>query len=150
MNPNIKLPFKRFQMGPVFRDGPIKLGRYREFWQVDADIVGAKGMMAEAELIRMTFDIFKEMKVEVRMEVNNRKLLDGLLMAAGIDNIEQLEDFILTVDKLKKVGEAEVVKELESKGFGDEAIAKSLSFMKVTGDNAEKLKLCEGFVNDDL
>ena len=58
MNPNLKMPFKRYQIGEVFRDGPIKLGRYREFWQLDADLVGSKEMLADAELIKMTLDFF--------------------------------------------------------------------------------------------
>ena len=149
MNPNLKMPFKRYQMGPVFRDGPIKLGRYREFWQIDADIVGAKGMSAEAELINMSFSVFRDLGMDVVMEVNNRKLLDGLLLQAGVQE-DKLADFILSIDKLKKIGDTEVMKELKQKNFKDKVIADALASLKVTGTNEAKLKLLKGLVTNSI
>jgi len=84
MNPTMKMPLKRYAMGRVFRDGPIKLGRYREFWQCDADIVGAKSMLADAECIKIAQLFFKSVGFDVKIEVNNRKLIDGILEAAGV------------------------------------------------------------------
>ena len=71
------MPFKRYEIGRVFRDGPIKLGRYREFWQCDVDIAGVAISKAEAELILLAIDAFKKLKLDAFIEVNNRKLLFG-------------------------------------------------------------------------
>src|SRR5699024_2985794 len=79
MNPTLKLPFKRYEIGKVFRDGPIKTGRYREFTQCDVDIVGVKSQIAEAELMMMALDIFKKLNLDVTIQYNNRKLLSGML-----------------------------------------------------------------------
>ncbi len=114
MNPNIKLPFKRYQIGRVFRDGPIKTGRYREFTQCDADVVGSADVYTEAELLKLASDVFEELKLEVVIKVNDRKLLNGILEKNGI---KDKEGFILTLDKLEKIGEDGVKKELKSKGY---------------------------------
>ncbi|MBI1968963.1 ATP phosphoribosyltransferase regulatory subunit, partial [Candidatus Woesearchaeota archaeon] len=84
MNPMLKLPFKRYELGPVFRDGPIKLGRYREFWQCDADIIGASSLLAEAELLALVQTVFNKLQLDVVIKVNNRKILNGLLEQSGI------------------------------------------------------------------
>lgn len=118
MNPQLKMPFKRYQIDRVFRDGPIKLGRYREFWQCDPDIVGVKSMIAEAEILALTSEIFKRLKLDIVIRVNNRKLLNGILEQAGIGKQSQ-ETVILSLDKLEKLGEEYVVKELNDKGFND-------------------------------
>lgn len=78
MNPNIRLPFKRYEIGKVFRDGPIKQGRFREFIQCDVDIVGVESVMAEAELMSMAFELFQTLNLEVTIQYNNRKLLNGI------------------------------------------------------------------------
>ncbi|RMF07066.1 histidine--tRNA ligase [Candidatus Woesearchaeota archaeon] len=147
MNPTIKMPFKRYQMGPVFRDGPIKLGRYREFWQVDADIVGARSTAAEAEILSMALRILSNLELDAFIEVNNRKLLDAVLVKAGVEN-DRLEDFILSVDKLKKIGVEGVKKELEEKGFSTETIDAALAALAVEGTTEEKLSKIEKFVDD--
>src|SRR3989344_3470705 len=78
-NPNMKTPFRRYEVGRVFRDGPIKLGRYREFWQCDVDIAGCSSMKAEAELILLALDAFKALELDAFIEINNRKLLFGIM-----------------------------------------------------------------------
>ena len=108
-NPNIKFPFKRYQIGLAFRDGPIKLGRYREFWQCDVDIVGSKSMLADAELINLTLDFFKKIGFKVVIEFNNRKLLDGVMEALEIPEQER-NSIIITIDKLKKLPLADIKK----------------------------------------
>ena len=110
MNPNLKMPFKRYQIGRVFRDGPVKLARYREFWQCDVDIVGVSSIKADAELIRLTQDVFKKLNLDVVIQINSRKVLDAILEKTGIKNKTSA---ILALDKLEKTGEAEVKKELE-------------------------------------
>jgi len=101
MNPNLKMPFKRYQMGQVFRDGPIKTGRQREFWQCDVDTVGTKNMIADAEFIKIAQRFFEAIGLNVIIEINNRKLLDGLLEDLKIPE-DKKNDVIIAIDKLKK------------------------------------------------
>jgi histidyl-tRNA synthetase len=115
MNPTMKLPFKRYQVGRVFRDGPIKLGRYREFWQMDIDTVGTKSMLADAEIIAMAESCFNNLELDITIKVNNRKLLNGILEQAGIK--KNKEDAIISIDKLDKIGVEGVRKELLEKNI---------------------------------
>lgn len=114
MNPRTKLPFKRYQISRVFRDGPVKLGRYREFWQCDIDIVGTKSVLAEAQLLEIAKKSFKDLGLEVDIRINNRKILNGILKELGAEDYESV---ILSIDKLEKIGEDGVRKELQQKGF---------------------------------
>ncbi|MFH1770253.1 MAG: histidine--tRNA ligase [archaeon] len=123
MNPNLKMPFKRYQIGRVYRDGPIKLGRYREFWQCDIDVVGTKSMLADAELLAIASKVFKKLNLKVVIKVNNRKILDGILEDAGVNKNKWI-DTILSIDKLEKQGKAEVKKELGQKGLTDSVVNK--------------------------
>ncbi len=121
MNPTLKMPFKRYEVGRVFRDGPIKLGRYREFWQCDIDIVGSNSMLADAEILAVVDATFKKLGLDIVIKVNNRKLLNGILGEAGIENKEAA---IIAIDKLDKIGKEGVSKELEERGFtGKQIIA---------------------------
>ncbi|MAE13462.1 histidine--tRNA ligase [Candidatus Woesearchaeota archaeon] len=110
MNPQLKMPFKRYEMGRVYRDGPIKKGRMREFWQCDADVVGTRSMAAEAELLLMAVDVFEKLKIDITLKVNNRKLLNGFVAYVGAK--KDATKIILSLDKLAKQGRAEVKKEL--------------------------------------
>jgi len=110
----IRPPFKRYEIGKVFRDGPIKKGRLREFIQCDADIVGTANPLAEAELISLADRTFERLGLEVRCEINNRRLLAGIVEAAGFAP-ELAGTVILSVDKLKKTGREEVEKEIRDK-----------------------------------
>lgn len=112
MNPTIQLPFKRYEIGKVFRDGPIKKGRLREFTQCDVDIVGAESQMAESELMLMTLDVFEQLKLQVTIQYNNRKLLMGLLMLFNVAE-NKINRTILTLDKLEKIGSEAVLIELK-------------------------------------
>ncbi|MBN1275467.1 histidine--tRNA ligase [Candidatus Woesearchaeota archaeon] len=139
MNPELKLPFKRYQIGKVYRDGPIKQGRYREFWQYDVDIVGCKAMQADAEIIRVVLDVFSALGLDVEVRVNNRKLLSALIEQAGISP-ELAETVIITLDKLDKAGEEGVIAELKDKGFDkEEAEAVIKSLKEKTLDDYEQL-----------
>lgn len=135
LNPNLKLPFKRYQIGRVFRDGPIKLGRYREFWQCDVDIVGSSKIIAEAELLNLTKEFFNKIGLDVTILVNNRKLLSAIVEKAGF-NPEQFDSIMISIDKLEKIGKEEVKKELIVKGF--ENADEILRLLDVQGDNREK------------
>ncbi len=138
MNPTMKMPFKRYQIGRVFRDGPIKLGRYREFWQCDVDIVGTKNMLADAEIVMVTQDVFKKLGLDVVIEVNNRKLLDGLLESLKIPENKRM-DVILAIDKIKKVSIKEIEKELATKGVDKKKVDEMLKIFKTSGSNKEKI-----------
>ena len=108
------MPFKRFEMGVVFRDGPIKAGRARQFWQCDVDTIGSKSMLADAEILAAIETGFNKLKLDTIIKVNNRKLLNGILEQAGIKN---KEDAIVAIDKLAKIGTKGVTDELLQKGF---------------------------------
>ncbi|MBI4983474.1 histidine--tRNA ligase [Candidatus Woesearchaeota archaeon] len=127
INPQLKLPFKRYEMGPVFRDGPIKLGRYRQFWQCDIDTIGVKGMLAEAELLALVQNAFQKLGVDILIKVNNRKLLNGILEQCGI---KKKESAIVTIDKLEKIGAKGVTEELLQRGYGSEQIEKVLRLLR--------------------
>ncbi|TKD72460.1 histidine--tRNA ligase [Pseudalkalibacillus hwajinpoensis] len=121
MNPDLQMPFKRYEIGKVFRDGPVKPGRFREFTQCDVDITGVDSQLAEAELMEMAFDIFDKLNLDVTIQYNNRKLLSGLLDSLSIPN-PLLNDVILTLDKLEKIGMVGVKKELQKKGIASQSI----------------------------
>ena len=103
MNPNIKMPFKRYAIGDVFRDGPVEKSRYRQFTQCDVDVVGIKGMTADAEVIALTQRAFKKLGFDTIIKVNNRKLLNDLLLNTCVKK-DELETVLLTIDKLEKFG----------------------------------------------
>jgi histidyl-tRNA synthetase len=134
LNPNLKMPFKRYEIGRVFRDGPIKLGRYREFWQCDVDIAGCSSVKAEAELILLAIDAFKELGLDAYIEVNNRKLLFGILDYCNIAR-DLRETVIVTVDKIKKQGISIVKKELSDKGIAEESIKRIEEIFMIEDDD---------------
>ncbi len=116
MNPTMKRPFKRYQIGTVYRDGPIKKGRTREFYQCDADIVGSSSPLADAECVQLALDIFEHLGIDVVVKINNRKVLSELARAAAVP--EDLTDAaILSLDKLEKIGPDEVLREMAERGI---------------------------------
>lgn len=149
MNPTIKMPFKRYELGPVFRDGPIKLGRYRQFWQCDVDVVGTDNMLADAELVMLTMDCFKDLGLDAYLQMNNRKILRGFIEFAGIE-AEKSDSVIISVDKLDKFGKSEVMKELEGKGIESGQVTKLLDAMNVQGTNEEKLKMLKSVIKNEI
>jgi len=116
MNSNLKMPFKRYEIGEVFRDGPLKPGRYRQFIQCDADAVGSSNMLADAECLAIASEIFSKLNFKFIIRVNNRKILDSILEAFDILE-DKRDDAILSIDKLAKIEVSGVKKELEEKGF---------------------------------
>lgn len=116
MNPTIKLPYKRFAIGKVYRDGPIKLGRTREFIQCDFDIIGSNSVNCEIEIISMFERFFKQAKLDIKIEINNIKFLKKIIEYLDID--ESLsEKLIAVIDKIKKQPRAELEKELNKLGI---------------------------------
>jgi len=142
INPNIKMPFKRYQIGDVFRDGPVEKARYRQFTQLDVDVIGIKDMTADAEIIALTKRAFKKLGFDSIIKINNRKLLNDLLLYAGV-TIEKLETVILTIDKLEKFGLETVKKELKDKKINKNTIKKIINIINIKGSNKEKIEKIE-------
>jgi histidyl-tRNA synthetase len=144
MNPELKMPFKKYIMGQVFRDGPMKKGRYREFMQFDPDIVGCKSVIADAEILAIVEDVFSRLGFGCVIEVNNRKIITGIMEDLDISEKKQF-DVIVSVDKLKKIGESGVEAELLAKDMGKKEIALLFKYLKTydsfkdTLDNLKKL-----------
>ncbi|WP_286926012.1 MULTISPECIES: histidine--tRNA ligase [Lysinibacillus] len=129
MNPTLPMPFKRYEIGKVFRDGPIKAGRFREFTQCDVDIVGVDSQAAEAELMMMAIDAFEKLEQDIVIQYNNRKLLVGLLGIFEVDANFQSQ-VILILDKIEKVGNAAVLAELKELGLEESAIKSIEHFLQ--------------------
>ena len=136
MNPQIGFPFKRYQIEKVFRDGPVTKARIREFWQCDVDIVGVKSLLADVEIIQLALDALKELGLECTIKINNRKLLNEIISSVNIKN--DPNDVILCIDKLYKLGQDVVEKELKEKGVATEQIASIMSIITIKGSNKEK------------
>ncbi len=134
MNPNLNMPFKRYEIGKVFRDGPVKVGRSREFIQCDVDVVGVKSMVAEAELMSMAFEAFEELNLDVYISYNNRKLLFGLLSAIGV-NDSMISSVVLTLDKIAKIGWEGVRNELVEKEIDKQIIARLFEIINTREEN---------------
>lgn len=129
MNPEMRLPFKRYEIGKVFRDGPVKPGRLREFIQCDVDMIGSSSMLAEAELISMAFAAFERLDLDVYIQVNNRKLLSGVLQELGVSE-ERSADVMLSLDKLEKIGVDGVCDDLRERNVDESLIAAIASFLQ--------------------
>ena len=128
-NKNITLPFKRYEVGKVFRDGPVKTGRAREFYQCDVDVCGIEGQFIEAEMLMMTIECYKKLGIDIYVEINNRKLLEGLIISVGIDN-DITSNVILSVDKLAKIGVDGVKEELKELNIEEEKLDKLFELFK--------------------
>lgn len=151
MNPEIPMPFKRYEIGKVFRDGPIKTGRFREFTQCDVDIVGVKSQAAEAELMMMAVDAFKKLGVDVFIQYNNRKLLYGLLQCFQVQE-DVMNRVILVLDKMEKIDRKTLVKELRELGLEAASLTAIEVFLdaEVTLDYFEQYASANNFVREGL
>ena len=130
LNKEITLPFRRYEIGKVYRDGPVKVGRDREFYQCDVDICGIGSIYAEAELMTMTSKCYKDLGIDIVIEWNNRKLLSGLIIESGIKE-ELITKVILSVDKLAKINESGVREELKDYNIKEENLEKLFSYFKL-------------------
>ncbi len=134
----IEFPFKRFQIQPVWRADRPQKGRYREFFQCDADVVGSNSLWQEIEFIQLYDAVFTQLGVDgVTIKMNNRKILSGIAEVIGAK--DKLIDFTVALDKLDKIGEDGVKKEMISKGISEEAISKIQPLFAFTGSFIEKL-----------
>ncbi len=139
LNKNITFPLKRYEIGKVFRDGPVKTGRNREFYQCDVDVCGLKGQLIEAEILTMAYKCFKELGIDIYIEWNNRKLLSGLIIEANIDK-SLISKVILAVDKLAKIGENGVREELKDYAIENSSLDKLFAFFKLKIDDLINIK----------
>lgn len=148
LNPQVKLPFKRYEVGKVFRDGPISSERFREFWQCDVDVVGSSSMLADAEFINLILRVFKELSLDVVVKINNRKILDGIMDYCNIDS-EKRNSAILTIDKFEKIGVDGVKNELKEKKLSNDQIDKLTKLISVKGDSKKKLEYIKKLLNNN-
>lgn len=134
----ITFPFKRYQIQPVWRADRPQKGRYREFYQCDVDVVGSDSLLNEVELIQIVDEVYRRLKINVVIKLNNRKILSGI--AEIIGEADKITDITVAIDKLDKIGLEKVNDEIASKGISQEAIDKLQPILKLSGSNPEKLE----------
>lgn len=134
---DIQLPFKRYQIQPVWRADRPQKGRYREFYQCDADVVGSDSLLNEVELMQIVDTVFTKFGIRVAIKINNRKILTGI--AEVIGEAEKIVDITVAIDKLDKIGIDNVNEELRRVGISEEAIEKLQPIIALAGTNDEKL-----------
>lgn len=142
----LTFPFKRYQIQPVWRADRPQKGRYREFYQCDVDVVGSDSLLHEVELIQMVDEVYRRLKINVRLLINNRKILAGIAEIIGYP--DQLTDITVAIDKMDKIGLENVNAELREKGITEEAIAKLQPILDLQGDNDEKLEKLRSILKD--
>jgi histidyl-tRNA synthetase len=128
-NPQLPRPFKRYQIGRAWRDGPTKVGRYKEFWSCDFDIVGSPSMLADAEVLAIFTRVFSKLGLSVIIKVNNRKLINGVLKFAGLPKSKWL-DAIMSIDKLEKIGRDGVLKDARERGIDEDYMIKAIDMLE--------------------
>jgi histidyl-tRNA synthetase len=133
----ISFPFKRYQIQPVWRADRPQKGRYREFYQCDADMIGSDSLLNEIELIQIMDEVYRRFGIRVCIKINNRKILSGI--AEIIGEPEKITDITVAIDKLDKIGLEKVNEELASKGIPETAIAELQPIILLSGSNREKL-----------
>ncbi|MEC0256463.1 histidine--tRNA ligase [Paenibacillus lautus] len=138
LNPAISQPFKRYEMGKVFRDGPVKRGRLREFLQCDVDVVGIPGPEAEVELMQLAAEVFRRLEIPIIVRWNNRSFLGEVLGAMGVPE-ERKTSVMLTLDKLDKIGKEGVQQELAGKALAPEICRQILDFVNLKEPTLEEI-----------
>ena len=134
----LTMPFKRYQIQPVWRADRPQKGRYREFFQCDADVVGSDSLWNEVELLSLIDTVFRNLKIRTCIKLNNRKVLSGI--AEVIGEADKLIDITVAIDKIDKIGIDKVNEELSQKGLNDEAISRLRPLLELSGSNSEKLQ----------
>ncbi len=144
----LQLPFRRYQIQPVWRADRPQKGRYREFYQCDADVVGSDSLLNEVELVQIVDTVFSRFGVRVQIKINNRKILTGI--AEYIGEADKIVDITVAIDKLDKIGIDNVNAELRDKGLSSEAIDKLQPIILLSGSNDEKLATMSSLLKDSL
>jgi histidyl-tRNA synthetase len=147
-NPHLPKPFKRYQISRVWRYDNPQRGRYREFWQCDVDIVGSKSMLADAELVILSVDVFNALGFKgFQIKINNRKILDAMCNFAGIKEDMRIEALRI-LDKMDKIGVAGLKDTFKQKNFSDDSVRKVLEFIQLGGKLSEKLDSAARILSD--
>jgi len=144
---DITFPFKRFQIQPVWRADRPQKGRYREFYQCDADVVGSDSLLNEVELVQIIDEVFTRLGLDVTIKINNRKILAEIVQAIG--HADKLVDITVAIDKYDKIGPDKVIEELSNKGLSGGKIAKLWSLIILRGDNSAKIKTIKSMLADN-
>ena len=137
----LQLPFKRYQIQPVWRADRPQKGRYREFYQCDADVVGSDSLLNEVELMQIVDTVFTKFGIRIQIKINNRKILSGI--AEVLDEADKIVDITVAIDKLEKIGLENVNAELKAGGITDKAIERLQPILTMQGSNEDKLKTIE-------
>lgn len=146
---DIQFPFKRYQIQPVWRADRPQHGRYREFYQCDADVVGSNSLRYDVEMVSLIDEVLSELKLEdFTIKINNRKILAGLAEAMGISDM--LIDYTVAIDKLDKIGEEGVLKELKEKNISEKALSMTKDLFKVSGEENKLDLLSSWFVDSEI
>lgn len=143
---DLQMPFKRYQIQPVWRADRPQKGRYREFYQCDADVVGSDSLENEIELLSLIDDVMGRFGIRSTIKVNNRKILSGIAEVIGEE--DKIVDITVAIDKIDKIGIEKVNDELREKGLSEESITKLKPLLTLSGSNEEKLTLLEGLLHD--
>ncbi|MBQ8152344.1 MAG: histidine--tRNA ligase [Prevotella sp.] len=141
----LQLPFKRYQIQPVWRADRPQKGRYREFYQCDADVVGSDSLLNEVELMQIVDTVFTRFGIRVQIKINNRKILSGIAEVIGA--ADKIVDITVAIDKLDKIGIDNVNAELREDGLSEEQIAKLQPIISLSGTNDEKLRTIAEVLN---
>ena len=142
----LTLPFRRFQIQPVWRADRPQKGRYREFYQCDADVVGSDSLLNEVELMQIVDEVFRRFGIRVCIKINNRKILTGI--AEMIGQADKIVDITVAIDKLDKIGLENVNQELADDGIPAEAIQRLQPIIQLSGSNAEKIAIMREVLKD--
>jgi histidyl-tRNA synthetase len=142
----LTFPFKRYQIQPVWRADRPQKGRYREFYQCDADVVGSTSILNEVELANIYADVFSRLKIPVEIKINSRKILLGLAQVSG--GVEKMTDITVAVDKLDKIGLEKVKEELSQRGLSSEQIAVVSGYLSISGNNQQKIAEARQILGD--
>ena len=141
----LAFPFKRYQLQPVWRADRPQKGRYREFYQCDADVIGSDSLLYEAELVQMIGEVFARLAMRVKVKVNNRKILAGIAQAVGCQ--DKLAALTVAIDKIDKIGLDGVMAELRERGVEEDAAARLVPVLRIEGDTGARLAFLDGFLS---
>lgn len=142
LSKGLTMPFRRYEIGRVFRNGPVKAGRTREFYQCDVDVVGIDNRYIEAEQILMAVNTYRELGIEIYVRYNNRKLMSGIILASGVDS-DNIDKVIGVIDKLEKVSKEELYDMLREIGLKDEVIDKLFELFSMNYSQYESINFAD-------
>lgn len=145
LSKGLTMPFRRYEIGRVFRNGPVKAGRTREFYQCDVDVVGIDNRYIEAEQILMAINTYRELGIEIYVRYNNRKLMSGIILASGVDS-NNIDKVIGVIDKLEKVSKEELYDMLREIGLKDEVIDKLFELFSMDYSQYESINFADDMI----